>query len=61
MEKRRVFSANGVGKTGQPHVKELIWTTFLHPTQNKLKMDERPKRETGNHQNPTGENRQQPL
>ena len=28
---------------------------------NKLKMDERPKCETGNHQNPTGENRQQPL
>ena len=28
---------------------------------NKLKMDERPKCETGNHQNPRGENRQQPL
>ena len=28
---------------------------------NKLKTDERPKRETGNHQNPRGENRQQPF
>ena len=28
---------------------------------NKLKMDERPKRKTGNHQTPRGENRQQPL
>ena len=28
---------------------------------NKLKMDERPKYETGNHQNPRGEHGQQPL
>ena len=28
---------------------------------NKFKMDERPKYEIGNHQNPTEENRQQPL
>ena len=28
---------------------------------NKFKMDERPKCETGNHQNPRGENRKQPL
>ena len=28
---------------------------------NKLKMDERPECETGNHQNPRGEYRQQPL
>ena len=28
---------------------------------NKFKMDERPKCETGNHQNPQGEQRQQPL
>ena len=28
---------------------------------NKLKMDERPKYEIGNHQNLKGENRQQPL
>ena len=28
---------------------------------NKLKMDERPKCELGNHQNPRGEHRQQPL
>ena len=28
---------------------------------NKFKMDERPKCETGNHQNPRGEHRQQPL
>ena len=28
---------------------------------NKLKMDERPKCETGNHENPRGESRQQPL
>ena len=28
---------------------------------NKFKMGERPKCETGNHQNTTGENRQQPL
>ena len=29
--------------------------------QNKFKMDERPKCETGNHQNPRGEQRKQPL
>ena len=29
--------------------------------QNKFKMDERPKCETGNHQNLRGEHRQQPL
>ena len=35
---------------------------FLTPyTKNKLKMDERPKRKTGNHQNPRGENRKQPF
>ena len=28
---------------------------------NKLKMDERPKHKIGNYQNPTGENKQQPL
>ena len=28
--KRRVSSINGVGKTGQPHVPERIWTTILH-------------------------------
>ena len=28
---------------------------------NKLKMDERPKRKTGSHQNPRGESRQKPL
>ena len=28
---------------------------------NKLKLGERPKCETGNHQNPRGESRQQPL
>ena len=28
---------------------------------NKLKMNERPKHKTGSHQNPIGENRQQPL
>ena len=35
---------------------------FLTPyTKNKLKMDERPKRKTGKHQNPRGENRKQPF
>ena len=28
---------------------------------NKLKMDERPKRKIGSHQNPRGESRQKPL
>ena len=28
---------------------------------NKIKMDERPKYETGNHQNPRGEHRQKPF
>ena len=32
-------SVKGVGKTGQPHARERNWTTILHHTQNKLKMD----------------------
>ena len=32
-------SINGVGKTGQLHVKESNWTTFLTIYKNKLKMD----------------------
>ena len=58
----KVLSTTGVGKTGQ--YRELVMNLdhFLTPyTKNKFKMDERPKCETGNHQNPRGENRHQPL
>ena len=53
---------NGVGKTGQQHAEKnepgpLSYT--IH--KNKLKMGERPKCNTGNHQNPRGQNRQQPF
>jgi len=34
---------------------------FLTPHKNKFKMDERPKCDSGNPQNPTGEYRQKPL
>ena len=33
-----VFSTNNVEKTGQLHEEETNWTTFLHHTQNKLKI-----------------------
>ena len=58
---KKVSSTNGVRKTGQQQAEKLNWATFLYHTQNKFKMDERPKCETGNHPNPTGETRQQPL
>ena len=58
---KTVSSASGAGKTGQQHAEESTWTTFLHQTQNKLKMDERPQCKTGSHQNPQGESRQKPL
>ena len=53
--KKRVSSTNGVGKIGQPHAEKWNWTTFLHITQNKLKMDGRPKCEIGIHQKPREE------
>ena len=43
--------------------KEMNLNHFLtqYIKKKKLKMDEKPKYETGNHQNPRGETRQQPL
>ena len=53
LEKIRVKAGNMQKNETGP----LSYTTHKH----KLKMDERFKCETGNHQNPRRENRQQPL
>ena len=53
--------ANGAGRTGQQHAEDETGLLSYTIHSNKFKMDERPKCETGNHQNPRVENRQQPL
>ena len=61
MEKRQSLLKMVLGELDsnmqKNETRPLSYTTHKH----KLKMDERPKCETGNHQNPRGENRQQPL
>ena len=58
---KKVSSAMVLGKLDSDMQKNepgpLSYTTH----KNKLKMDKRPKCKTGGHQNPIGENRQQPL
>ena len=53
--KKTVFLTNGAGRTGQKHAEECSY--IIHKI--KLKMDTEPECETGNHQNPRGESRQQ--
>ena len=57
---RTVHSTNDVGNTGQPHVEEWNGPFSYTINKDKFKMSERPKCETGIHQNPR-EHRQQPL
>ena len=61
MEKRQARQQMVLGKLDSDMQKNepgpLSYT--IHKT--KLKMDERPKHKIGSHQNPGGENRQQPL
>ena len=54
MEKRH-SSTNGVGETGQGMQKNESGPLSYIIHKNKFKMDEGPKWETGNHQNPRGE------
>ena len=61
MKKRQSLQQTVLGKLdGNIHKNEPgPFSYTIH--KNKLKMDERPKSKIGNHQNPRGENRQQPL
>ena len=53
----KVSSTNGVEKNSDMHKNETGPLSYaIHKKE--LKMDERPNRETGNHQNPGGEHRQ---
>ncbi|CAD7690657.1 unnamed protein product [Nyctereutes procyonoides] len=61
MEKRQSLQQMVLGKLDS-HMQKNDTGPFPHTThKNKLKMDERPDCETGIHQNPRGEHRQQPL
>ena len=59
--KKTVSSTNGVGKLGSNMQKNETGLLSYTIHKNKFKMDERPKSDTGSHQNPRGEHRQQPL
>ena len=61
MKKRQSLQQMVLGKldSGMQKNETGLLSYTIH--KNKLKMNERPKYETGNHQNPTGENRRQPL
>ena len=61
MEKRQSLQYMVLGKLVSYMQKNEIGPPSYTIHKNKLKMDERPKNETGNHQNPRGENRPQPL
>ena len=50
---KTVSSADGAGKTDIDKKNETGPLSYIIH-KNKIKMDERPKCETGNHQNPTG-------
>ena len=59
--KKTVSLANGAAKTKQHMQKNETGQLSYTILKNKLKMDERPKCKTGNHQDTKGENRQQPF
>ena len=60
-EKRQSLQQMVLGKLDSNMNKNETGPLSYTTHKNKLKMDERPKCETGNHQNPRGEHRQQPL
>ena len=61
MEKRQSLLQRVMGKLDNNMQKNETGPLSYTTHKNKFKMDERPKCETGNHQNPIGEHRQQPL
>ena len=61
MEKRQFLEQMVLGELDSNMQKNESGPLSYTIHKNKLKMDEKPKYETGNHHNPTGENRQQPL
>ena len=61
MEKRQSLQQVVLGKPDSDMQKNEPGPLSYTIHKNKLKMDERPKRNTGSHKHPTGENRQQPL
>ena len=61
MEKRQSLQQMVLGKLDRDMQKNEPGPLSYTIHKNKLKMDKRPKCETGNHQSPTRENRQQPL
>ena len=61
MEKRQALQLMVLGKLGS-HIQKIETQPISHIThKDKLKIDGRPQCETGIHQNPRGEHRQQPL
>ena len=60
MEKKTASLANGAERLDSSMQKNVTGLLSYTIHKNKFKMDERPKCETGNHQNPRGENRKQP-
>ena len=61
MEKRQSLQQMVLGELDNNIQKNETGPLSYTIHENKFKMDERPKCETGNHQNPRGVNRQQPL
>ena len=61
MEKRQSLKQMALGKLKSDMKKNETGRLFYTIHKNKLTMDERPKCEIGNHQNPTREHWQQPL
>ena len=59
-EWEKIFANNISDKVLLSKIYEELMKLYT-PKINKLKMDERPKCETGHHQNPRRENRHQPL
>ena len=61
MEKKESLQQMVFGKLDSNMQKNEIGPLFYAIYKSKFKMDERPKCEIGNHQNPRGQYRQQPL
>ena len=58
---KTVSSSSGAGKTGERMQENEPGPLSYTIHKNNLKVDERPQRKTGSHQNPQGESRQKPL